>query len=297
MIDKWHYFELKVNMKGGGGGGAGVVDYPDYMKDYHEAILGDGVLTSDVTDIMEAAQGNSPFATAVAYNPSIPVSEMDLTVSTLETLVALLSSGTGLDTLISNVLDEDRLDDAVDEFSDDLAARLTAEVIPRFEAGMRDINAVTSSAFAIGRAVIEEGQTREVGKFSAGLHLKAFGDDALRLIALKLEYQKALSHLSIEANRLQIVAYKEEADTNIKINESDALWDLQVFQYGSNVLASIGGGTVDPNLKEPSTARSVIGGALSGAAAGAMVGATTGPYGAAIGGVVGGVLGAASALL
>jgi len=299
MLDKWKYFELKVNMKGGGGGGggAGVVDYPAYMKTYHEGVLGDGAVTDTVTEVIEALSGNSPFATATAYNPSTQVSEMDLAVSTLETLVELMGTSTDLNTLVSNVLDESRLDDAVDEFSADLAARLTTEVLPRYEAGMRDINAVTSSAFAIGRAVIEEGQTREVSKFSAGLHLKAFGDDALRLVALRLESQRALAQLDIESNRLQIVALKEQIDTNLKIDEADALWDIQLFQYGSNVLASIGGGTVDPNLKEPSTARSVIGGALSGVAAGAMVGSTVPGLGTAAGALAGGVLGAAAALL
>ena len=180
MIDKWHYFKLKVNMKGGGGGGggAGVVDYPDYMKDYHEAILGDGLLTSDITDIMEVAQGASPFATTVAYDPATPITAMTAAVTDLDTLVALLSSGTGLDTLISNVLDEDRLDDAVDEFSDDLAARLTAEVVPRFEAGMRDINAVTSSAFATGEATIEGFRDRDVAKYNSALRLTVVGKNA-----------------------------------------------------------------------------------------------------------------------
>ena len=297
MIDRWKYFELKVHMKGGGGGGggAGVVDYPDYMKDFHEGVLGDGAVTSTITEIMDAALGNSPFTAEVAYDPDTPIAAMSAAVVDLDTLVALLSSGTGLDTLVSEVLDEDRLDDAVDEFSADLAARLTVEVLPRFEAGMRDINAVTSAAFAIGRAVIEEGQTREVSKFSAGLHLKAFGDDALRLIALKLEYQKFLSSMDIEVNRMKIVAKKEESDTNLKISESDALWDLELFQYGSNVLASIGGGVANSKVKGPSTASSVIGGALSGVAAGAMVGSSMGnPL---IGAIAGGVLGAGVSLL
>ena len=65
------------------------------------------------------------------------------------------SNGTGLDELIENILDEDRLDDVVTEYSNDLGDRLTAEVLPRFRAGMRDINAVVSSAFVLGQAIIE----------------------------------------------------------------------------------------------------------------------------------------------
>ena len=178
------------------------------------------------------------------------------------------------------------------EYTADFDARLTSEVLPRFEAGMRDINAVTSSAFAIGRALIEENQDRQVAKFSSDLHLKAFSDDAIKVIGMKLEFQRAASAMIAEANRIKIVAKKEENDINIKLGEKDALWDLEIYQYGSNVMASIGGGVSNPGAKGPSTAQSVIGGAMSGAATGAMV-----SNGNPVATVIGGVLGAATGFL
>jgi len=286
----------------GGGGSSGRVDFPDYMKDWHGIALDDGgadVLTTSITDVMNAAIGSSPFTGAVSYDPSTPVAAMIGAPDDLGTLVDLLSAGTGLNTLISNVLDENRIDDAVTEFSEDLGNRLTTEVLPRFEAGMRDINGVLSSAFVIGRAIIEDGQTRQVAKYSADLHLKAFGDDAIRIIQLKLDYQKVVSSLIIEANRLKIVAKKEEADGNLKIDESDALWDLEVYKYGGNLLASISGAsTTSGKHQGSSTAQSVIGGALSGAAAGALYGMTEGAaVGSAPGAIIGGILGAGMGLL
>ena len=95
----------------------------------------------------------------------------------------------------------------------------------------------------------------------------------------------------IEANRMKIVALKEQTDTDLKYDEADATWDLEVFQYGCNVLASIGGGVASPKgSKQPSTSQSMIGGALSGAAAGGMIGGLPGA-------LIGGVLGAAGGLL
>ena len=294
MITNWKTFELRIYKKGGGGGGgAGVVDYPAHMKTWHSMALdhtGVDTLTSSMTDIMNVAFGADPYTGENAYDPDTELASMLASVNDLDTLVALLSSGTGLDAIIANVLSDSRIDDAVDEYSLDLGDRLTAEVLPRFESGMRDINAVTSSAFAIGRGIIEVAQTRQVAKYSADLHMKAWGDDALRLITLKLEYQKSLTHIDIEANRIKIVAKKEETDMNLDIDESAATWDLNVFQHGANLLASIGGGTYIPNEKKKSALSSALGGALSGAAAGYMVG---GPYGAAIGGA----LGAASSFL
>ena len=303
MITNWKNFELKIHKKGGGGGGggAGVVDYPAHMKTWHNMALdhtGVDTLTSSMTDIMNAAIGSDPYTGETAYVPDTELAAMLASISDLDTLVTLLSSGTGLDAIIADVLSDSRIDDAVDEYSLDLGDRLTVEVLPRFEAGMRDINAVVSSAFAIGRGIIEDGQTRQVAKYSADLHMKAWGDDALRLIALKLEFQKTLTHMTVETNRIKIVAKKEEVEVNLGIDESAATWDLNVFQHGANLLASIGGGTMVPGeTKGKGQVSSAIGGAMVGAATGAMVGSELGSVGGPWGAVIGGVLGAASSFL
>lgn len=278
---------------GGGGGGSGAVSYPAYMQTVHNDWLdntGVDTISDSITDVMNSALGNSPWLAQSAYDPDTDIAAMITAEGLLQTLVDLLSSGTTLDALVTNVLDESRIDDLVDEFEADAAARLTSTILPRFRRGMQDINAVVSSAFVIGEAVIEAEQERNVNKFSAELHAKAGVDSALQLVNLKLEYQRIASAMLTEIYRMKIVAKKEENEVEMKIDESDALWDLEVFQYGANLLAGIGGGTANPNTKQPTTTQSVIGGALSGAAAGAMVG---GPTGA----VVGGILGAASGFL
>ena len=284
----------------GGGGGSGKVSYPAFMQDALSDWLDDSgadTLTESMASVMDAAIGNSPWAGQAAYDPDADVAAMIATGGDLQTLVTLLSTGTTLDTLIADILDEDRIDDAVTEFAADLDARLTSEIIPRFERGMQDINAVVSSAFAIGRALIEENQDRQVAKYSADLHMKAFSDDAIKVIQLKLEYQRAATAVLAEIYRMKIVAKKEENDTSMEIDQKDALWDLEVFQYGGNLLASIGGGTANTKDLGPSKAQSMIGGALSGAAAGAMVGSTVPGIGTAVGAVGGLILGAASGLL
>ncbi|MBU2249230.1 MAG: hypothetical protein KKD77_20955 [Gammaproteobacteria bacterium] len=299
LIDKC-YYGIGIFAKGGGGGGAGVVDYPAYMKTFHGQILDhNGVDTPTISlmDAMNAAFGNSPYAGEVAYDPDADIAAMIASVTANQALVTLLSTGTGLDTLVSGVLDHARVDLAVTEFANDLSDRLLAEVVPRFEAGMRDINAVSSSAFAVGRAILEVAQTRQVAKFSADLHMKAFSDDALRLIALKLEYQKFATHYIAEANRIKIVAKGEELESNLEIGEADATWDLEVFQHGGNLLAGIGGGVMTSNKKKKNKAASAIGGAMTGAAAGAVVGAEIGSVGSGYGALIGAVLGAAIGFL
>ena len=300
--ESYEYYGSVDECKGGGGGGSGKVDYPAYMKTWHGLALdGGGVdtLTSSITDVIDAALGNSPWTGQSAYNPDADIVQIVGAPNTLQTLVTLLSSGTTLNTLVSGVLDHARVDADAAEFAADLDARLIAEVLPRFEAGMRDINAVSSSAFVIGRAVIEENQDRLVAKYSADLHSKAFSDDALKLIGLKLEYQKFVSQMIAESYRVKLVAKKEENEEAMKIDEADAKWDLELFQYGANVLASIGGGVAQPKVDGPSKAQSAIGGAMSGAAAGAMLAFSIPTLGlsAVAGAAIGGALGLGSSLI
>ena len=283
---------------GGGGGGSGVVTYPAHITAWQDAVLGTGAMGGeDMTVAMVAALGASPYTLVDAYDPDADLVDMIAAPDVLQTLVTLLSTGTTLDTLIGEILDHARIDTAVTEFAADFDARLVADVLPRFHAGMRDINAVVSSSFVIGRALIEENQDRQVAKYSAGIHMKAFSDDAIQVIGLKLQYQQAASMMISDVNRIKIVAKKEEAATNMELDSADALWDLQVFQYGANLLASGGGGTAVPSSNRPSQSQSVLGGAMSGAAAGAMVGSTVPGLGTAYGAAIGAVLGAASGFI
>jgi hypothetical protein len=105
-----------------------------------------------------------------------------------------------------------------------------------------------------------------------------------------LEYRRALSAMSLEAQKLRIIAYKEQFETNAEFDEQDAKWDLEVFQHGANIMAGIAGG-VGQNMPKKSKVASALGGALAGAAMGAMA-MPAAPYiGAAIGAVVGGIAG------
>ena len=281
---------------GGSGGASGAVSHSAYLETVHNDWLdntGVDTITSSMTDIMDAAQGNSPWTGLTAYDPDTDIAAMITAEDLLQDLVDLLSTGTTLDTLISNVLDETRIDDLVDEYEADATARLAATILPRYRRGMQDINAVVSSAFAIGEAVIESEQERNVNRFSAELHMKAGLDDAIRIIQIKLEYQRIASAMLTEIYRMKIVAKKEETDVNADIDAKDAKWDLEIFQYGANLLASIGGGTAVP--LGPSRTQSVLGGALSGISGGAMIGGEFGNAG--WGGIFGGLLGAASGFL
>jgi hypothetical protein len=104
------------------------------------------------------------------------------------------------------------------------------------------------------------------------------------LLSTQLQFGVAISNLTTDANRIKIVSKQEETDKNLKYDRQNAVWDLEMYQYGSNVMASIAG-TALKQESEVSTGASVLGGALTGAA----VGAAIGPVGALSGGAVAGI--------
>lgn len=115
-------------------------------------------------------------------------------------------------------------------------------------------------------------------------------EQMLRYFSAHFNYQQGLSEMTIRAQALGIAAQKEEADTQSIIDEANAKWDLEVFQYGANLIAAGGGGTMVPGAPpRMSRTASTAAGAASMAAAGGQASGSW--YGAAIGAVVGGAIG------
>jgi hypothetical protein len=153
-----------------------------------------------------------------------------------------------------------------------------------------------SSAFVIGEALILAERNRNLAKFNAELMFKAYQIRAemiprvaelqLKYFATYSEYLKSVAHIFVEFYRIKIVAKKEESEAQLHIDESEAKYDLELYQYGSNVLAGIAGGShLVPN--KPNKFASAIGGALAGAAAGSAI---MPGWGTAIGAGVGGLM-------
>ncbi len=214
---------------------------------------------------------------------------------------------------------------AISSYASDIGGILQTETdieLGKFYGGMRDINAVQSSTFVIGAAIIQAAQTKAIAKITGDLTAEAWRARNLGIIEtgklglevnlktltlrgelLKsvtdiytkgVEFKRLVTHDVVDSLRLAIVAKKEQYDKQIEIDHSYATWRYEVQQYLTNLLAAGhgGGGTVAG--AKPSQAQSALGGALAGAGTGAMIGNAIAPgagaaWGAAIGGVVGAV--------
>ena len=280
-------------------------DYPTYMTDYHEDWL------AAINSAMSAAS----FPTLTVYDPDTDLATMLTAINTFEALVAAIDEHTDYDTIYANAtnLADTYFDPAayiaarVTAHSTTLDTELNTKVYPRFLAGMRNINAVLSSAFVIGQAAIAQDKLDKVAKFQADMELQviskrveviqAIAAEMMRLKLQKLEFNRAIAAMTLDYARL-VISAKEDEYVETKSAAIEALkWPLEKYKYGANLLAGITGGVSGTAAAEGSKSARIIGSALSGAAAGAMIGAATigGGGGEGIGAVLGAVLGGISA--
>jgi hypothetical protein len=251
-------------------------------------------IEKSITECMNDAIGNSPWTAIDAYDPDNDIAAYEAEFEAYKLILTGLDEVTDFETMFNAsdlVVDNTIITAEVDAFTDILDDDLNTKILPRFRRGMQDINAVQASSFVIGEAVIEAFRTRDIAKFTADLRLR--GSDQriqattmmLQLMAQRVSWRGDYARNYTDAMRMKFVAKKEQLDQDMDIDSKDATWDLEVFQYGANLMAGIGGGTSVPKTQGPSKVSSALGGAMGGAAAGYMIGAGIGTMsGAAVGG-------------
>lgn len=277
----------------GGGSGSGEVDYPEYMKQIHGQWLAGGdyevpsTMTdlasgNDLTTILNNSLDDSPYTIHSAYDPEGEIASMRNAVTSAETTTDTMISNkeSSVASVLSSYESYINSLDTTDKIETELAS---------FDAQMRSVNAVGSSSFIIAKNIIASSLIET--KLTAMQNLTQFKvDQDMKFASLRFDKELKFSSLRADIERMALVAFKEQTDKDIKIDKQDALWNFEIYQMASNIVASIAGGTVSSGAEGPSELQSAIGGGLAGAAAGASVG---GPPGA----VIGGALGAGAAYL
>lgn len=207
----------------------------------------------------------------------------------------------------------------VDAYESNVQARL-AEQKSRLAAGMADINAVHSSAFAMAETLLENEAAKDVNSYETKIKLQLFNtviDTSVKAqmeVIIKKQFARDsyISQSVAEMSRMflrrtegfkeiqlsyvdhymkSIVAKREENRENVEFDFNEAMWDFRVFREGFNGLASISG-AVSGAPPEMSPFQSGLSGMMAGAAAGAAI-----TPGNPIGPVVGGGLGLLAGLL
>ena len=179
-----------MGSSGSTSGQGGAVDYPAYMKNWHQIMLtdtytivtgnldapttfmydpkvwfgipGSGVSAYAVLSKFSALDTEGLFKTLLSDDPSIGYVLGEAAViaikSKAEELRALVVDPAGASTECENM---------IDAHSTKLLQKINTDVMPRVEVGMRDVNAVIGTSFVIARELVMEDYMHEVADFSA----------------------------------------------------------------------------------------------------------------------------------
>ena len=279
----------------GGGSSVGDMNWPDYMKGHHDRIL------DRLQDIEESAQYFNPFlfdSAISVFNPDNLIDDLYRKVTNYSDKINAIENRYFLsgNLIVKYTEDfcEDFLGTDIDEYIDDavnatgafLSADIESSVLPRFKAGMRDINAVQSSSFILGIANIEAERVRNLASFDATLRTKSVIDYKPMQIAsiqqsqqmgmsvdsLMADHQKSITHAYSETKRMGALLKNEQQERSSVEREAYRRWPSEAMIYQSNALAGMSGGVPTPAKK--SKVATALGGAISGAATGAMIGSS-----------------------
>jgi hypothetical protein len=305
---------MGMGSSGGGGGSSGSVAWPGYFQAVHHEWLNedDTVSASQcAVDQLNNAFASNPYLGASAYNPSTELDYMDTQITGIVALADALNPASDWVTyleiikgaLVANLYSEQEMANAEDAYNINLDTDFLGVTLPRFQRGMQDVNAVMSSAFVVGRALLEADNSKRKTAFSADLRLQNYkekvqhvmsGTDSLiRLLQLEYDFKRTVVTTAVEERRVKIVAMKEAVEQDLRIDENAGKWGLEIWTYGFNFLASAHGASTTTGINKATTVQSAIGGAMSGMASGAMMGTMISPgYGTVIGAGLGGILGA-----
>jgi hypothetical protein len=260
---------------------------------------------------------------ANSVNPEGDYVDLLADLTTLYSKYPSIDITSGLTTAIENAL-QAALDATLDLYVQDVVDANEQTKTPRymrslarFASGMGDINAVHSSAFVIGMAIMETEFLKEINEEQdrmiydttreiVGTTIKAqiqgelnqaaakdavipqMASGGIQMLQAKLAALDTSAKVKAEVTRMQIVALKEYLAERLEVDRAEAMWDINTLKEGGNIIASLPGGVGwNPSVpKQPSA----LGGALSGAAAGAMAGSMIPVPGASIAGaVIGGI--------
>lgn len=283
----------------GGGGSSSHADttnqsfirYADYVEVEHKEFL---TLSAHYGDVYHE---DSPYAEYTPLDFTTMFFGLGYSMSSFPSLFDMFGkfmAAIDVEAIYTELFGSVQNSDAVTAMSEAHAALLDDDieqtVLPRFQEGMRDMNAVMTSSYVIGKSIIEQGRVKQLASYDAELRFRLLGV-ASDLLRTHLEWNKDVIKQYRDMMTLVVDANLQTHDKAYLYAAKDKLWPFTILAQERANLGALQGATSATTSAEtegPSTGASVIGGALGGAAMGASVG---GPVGAGIGGLLGGVAG------
>lgn len=119
---------------------------------------------------------------------------------------------------------------------------IEANVLPRFQTGMRDINAVMGSSYVIGKAMIEDARVKSIAKFDAELRYKLIPVVQDRW-QTHLKWNEQVVQTYVEVMKLYYATAQAINEFNYTMEAKDKLWPFTVLDFERAAIGVLQGAT------------------------------------------------------
>ena len=262
----------------GGGGGAPAYTWSEIRyAPYVEARHSDFLLS--VYSARVGAISNSPFADYTDIEVDNAFFGAGYTISSFPSLYDMYGkfmAGLDIEALwaqeYNDTIDSSVVNDLIAAEGALIDDEIETTSIPRLQTGMRDMNAVMSSSFVVGKSLIEDTRTKMIAKFSADLKYQLIPVAQSRW-QTHLDWNKQVVSIYAEVMKLYFSAKTDIDEVNYAMAAKNVLWPFTVLDFERAAVGALQGATNSKtDVAGAGTASRVLSGALSGAAMGAMVG-------------------------
>ena len=276
---------------GGGSSSAGetVIRYAPYVEAHHQQFL------DSLGDQVNIAIGNNPYNDYSEIPVDIGFFGTGYTLANYPSVYDMYGkfiAGLNIEALWTELFEATvngpEVGALIQAESAFLRDELDTDILPRFMTGLRDINAVNSSVFIIGRGLLEDTRQKVLSKLSAKLKysLISVAQDRYKT---HLNWNSGVIGSYLNVMKHYFVIKEAYIEMDYKFYDAKDRWPLEMLDYERAGLGALQGARKTTSTSDgPSQGSKVLGGALAGAAAGSEI---SPGWGTVIGAVVGGIAG------
>jgi hypothetical protein len=272
-------------MSGGKGGGSGdvttTVRYAPYLEKAHGQYLnheGSDEPTLSFTDVFNATLNAGPYGSYVPIDidegffgmrkddPSITYERKNY--PSLWDMYGKFMGGLDVHALWAEIYEDviqgPEIANAVTAQSDLLQDEIDTNVLPKFVGGMRDINAVQSTTFVIGKAIIQAAHVKAINKFSSDIRLHGLDISAAQW-ARHLDWNGSVVRLYAEMDKIYYSTKADIDKANLDYQAKDAMWNMNLFEGAGGMIGAMAGMAAGGKQKQddPPLWQSILGGVMS----------------------------------
>lgn len=274
------------------------VRYAPYIESKHDSFLS---AISDKTMAIAIVSPYSAYVDTTIDNAFFGAGYLISSFSSLYDMFGKFMAGLDIDDLFSvifkNSMTHEETNDLIQKNAIELDKKVNTKILPSFYINMRSLNAVVSSSFVLGKAVIEDARIKVQAKFSAEAKYGRLSDSRFEWKAY-LNWNKEVITSYAKTMKLYYSAKMDSGGANFDIAVKNSLWPFTVYEYERSALSALQGCIADRvarDLERSGLSKILL--IASYTATGAQLGSYFGPYGTLIGVVVGAVIGIAMIFL